>query len=220
MENVLSWQKIWLLDMIAFYAGLGIVMITGVMAIVEMSMGFLNQQSNWKPAADPYFQITPAASLLDQSWLKALDEVNQMNINGSRINDLALWGLPSSVLSSCTCYLVERAVGTPIFNASTTRADDSLCLLPWSGNPAQAVFPDNLIAENSLSLQTTSPKFFAKSGDSVGLPSSCAFTRTIPNNPNNIQHRVIVSPNETKKVFEFYSCAFDDSESQCSFEKV
>ena len=51
-------------------------MITGVMAIVEMSMGFLNQQSNWELAADPYFKITPAASLLDQSWLKALDEIN------------------------------------------------------------------------------------------------------------------------------------------------
>ena len=116
MKNVLTWERIWLLDVIAFYAGLGIVMITGVMAIVEMSMGFLNQQSNWEPAADPYFQITPAASLLDQSWLKALDEINQMNINGSRINNLTLWGPPggelsSSDLSSCTCYLIERAVG-------------------------------------------------------------------------------------------------------------
>lgn len=206
--------------MIAFYAGLGIVMITGVMAIVEMSMGFLNQQNNWKPAADPYSQITPAASLLDQSWLKALDQINQMDINGSRINNLALWGLPSSRLSSCTCYLVERAVGNPMFNASTTKADDSLCLLPWSGTPAQAVFPDQLIAQNSLPLQTTSPKFVAKSGDSVGFPSSCTFTRTIPNKPNNIQHRVIVSPDENKKVLEFYSCAFDDNETSCSFEKI
>jgi hypothetical protein len=208
--------------MIAFYAGLGIVMITGVMAIVEMSMGFLNQQGNWKPPVDPYLQVTPAASLLDQSWLKALDEINQMNINGSRINNLALWGLPSSSLSSCTCYLVERAVGVgaDTFDKSTYEADDGKCLLPWSGNPAEAVFPDNLIAENSLSLQTTSPKFVAKSGDSVGLPASCTFTRTIPNEPNNIQHRVVVSPNENKKVFEFYSCAFDDSESQCSFEKI
>jgi hypothetical protein len=195
-------------------------MITGVMAIVEMSMGFLNQQSNWEPAADPYFKITPAASLLDQSWLKALDEINQMNIDGSRINNLALWGLPSIRLSSCTCYLVERAVGAPMFNASTTQSDDSLCLLPWSGNPAQAVFPDNLIAENSLPLQTTSPKFVAKSADSVVLPSSCTFTRIIPGNPNNILHRVIVSPNKDKKVFEFYSCAFSDSESQCSFENI
>ena len=206
--------------MIAFYAGLGIVMITGVMAIVEMSMGFLNQQNNWKPAEDPYFQITPAASLLDQSWLKALDQINQMDINGSRINNLALWGLPSSRLSSCTCYLVERAVGNPMFNASTTKADDSLCLLPWSGNPEQAVFPDHLIKQNSLSLQTTSPKFVAKSGDSVGFPSGCTFTRTIPSKPNNIRHRVIVSPNENKKVLEFYSCAFDDSERLCSFEKT
>ena len=205
--------------MIAFYAGLGIVMITGVMAIVEMSMGFLNQQNNWEPAADPYFQVIPSASLLDQSWLKALNEINQMKINGSRINNLALWGLPSSGLSSCTCYLVERAVGAPLFSRSTTKAEDDLCLLPWSGNPPQAVFPDNLIASNSLSLQTASPKFVAKSGDSVGFPSSCTFSRTIPGNPNNIQHRVLVNPNENKKAFEFYSCAFDDSDSQCSFEK-
>ncbi len=197
-------------------------MITGVMAIVEMSMGFLNQQGNWKPAADLYWQVTPAASLLDQSWLKALDEINQMNINGSRINNLALWGLPSSGLSSCTCHLVERAVGVgaDTFDKSTYEADDGKCLLPWSGDPAQAVFPVNLIAENSLSLQTTSPKFVAKSDDSVGLPSSCTFTRTIPNEPNSIQHRVVVSPNENLKVFEFYSCVFDDSESQCSFEKI
>ena len=208
--------------MIAFYAGLGIVMITGVMAIVEMSMGFLNQQGNWKTPVDPYLQVTPAASLLDQSWLKALDEINQMNINGSRINNLALWGLPSSGLSSCTCHLIERAVGVgaDTFDKSTYEADDGKCLLPWSGDPAQSVFPDNLIAENSLSLQSTSPKFVAKSVDSVGLPASCTFTRTIPNEPNNIQHRVVVSPNENKKVFEFYSCAFDDSESQCSFEKI
>ena len=194
-------------------------MITGVMAIIEMSMGFLNQQSNWKPAVDPYFQVTPAASLLDQSWLKALDKINQMNINGSRINNLALWGLPSSQLSSCTCYLVERAVGAPMFNKISTQVDDDLCLLPWSGTPPQAVFPDDLIAANSLTLQTTSPKFAAKSDNSVGFPSSCTFTRTIPNSSNNIQHRVLVSPNETKKVFEFYSCAFYDSDSQCAFEK-
>ncbi len=194
-------------------------MITGVMAIIEMSMGFLNQQSNWKPAADPYFQVTPAASLLDQSWLKALDKINQMNINGSRINNLALWGLPSPQLSSCTCYLVERAVGAPMFNKISTKLNDDLCLLPWSGTPPQAVFPDDLIPANSLTLQTTSPKFAAKSDNSVGLPSSCTFTRTIPSNPNNIQHRVLVSPDETKKVFEFYSCAFYDSESQCAFEK-
>lgn len=208
------------MDVIAFYAGLGIVMITGVMAIVEMSMGFLNQQNNWKPAADPYFQITPAASLLDQSWLKAVDEINQMNINGSRINNLALWGLPSSRLSSCTCYLIERAVGAPIFNSGATMADDDLCLLPWSGNPPQAVFPNNLIAANSLPLQTASPTFVARSGNSVGFPSGCTFMRTIPSSPNNIQHRVIISPNENKKVFEFYSCAFDDRQSQCSFEKL
>ena len=205
--------------MIAFYAGLGIVMITGVMAIVEMSMGFLNQQGNWKPPVDPYFQITPAASLLDQSWLKALDEINQMNIDGSLIDNLALWGLPSSGLSSCTCHLIERAVGVGAVDKSTYEADDGKCLLPWSGDPAQPVFPDNLIAENSLSLQSTSPTFVAKSGDSVGLPSSCTFTRIIANQPNNIQHRVIVSPNENKKVFEFYSCAFYDSESQCAFER-
>ena len=95
-------------------------------------------------------------------------------------------------------------------------------MLPWSGDPAQSVFPDNLIAENSLSLQSTSPKFVAKSVDSVGLPASCTFTRTIPKESNNIKHRVVISPNENKKVFEFYSCAFDDSESesQCSFEKI
>lgn len=195
-------------------------MITGVMAMVEMSMGFLNQQNNWKPAADPYFQITPSASLLDQSWLKALDQINQMDINGSRINNLALWGLPSGRLSSCTCYLVQRAVGNPMFNASITKADDNLCLLPWSGNPEKAEFPDHLIAQNSLSLQTTSPKFVAKSGDSAGFPSGCTFTRTIPSKPNNIKHRVIVSPNENKKVLEFYSCAFDDNERLCSFEKI
>ena len=216
--------------MIAFYAGLGIVMITGVMAIVEMSMGFLNQQSNWEPAADPYLQVTPDASLLDQSWLKALDEINQMNIDGSLIDKLALWGLPSSGLSSCTCHLIERAVGVGAVDKSTYEVDDGKCLLPWSGDPAQAVFPDNLIAENSLSLQTTSPKFAAqnlplrlsplKPGDSVGLPASCTFTRTIPDEPNNIQHRVVVNPNVNKKVFEFYSCAFDDSESQCLFEKI
>ena len=191
-------------------------MITGVMAIVDMSMGFLNQQGNWKTPVDPYLQVTPAASLLDQSWLKALDEINQMNINGSRINNLALWGLPSSGLSSCTCHLIERAVGVGAVDKSTYEADDGKCLLPWSGDPAQAVFPDNLIAENSLSLQTTSPKFVAKSGDSVGLPASCTFTRTI----NDIQHRVLVSPNENEKVFEFYSCAFDESKSECSFEKI
>ena len=169
-------------------------MITGVMAIVDMSMGFLNQQGNWKPPVDPYLQVTPAASLLDQSWLKALDEINQMSINGSRINNLALWGLPSSGLSSCTCYLVERAVGVgdDTFDKSTYEADDGKCFLPWSGDPAQSVFPDNLIAENSLSLQSTSPKFVAKSGDSAGLPASCTFTRTIPNEPNNIQHLSLI----------------------------
>jgi len=220
---------------IAFYAGLGIAMITGVMAIVEMSMGFLNQQGNWKPPVDPYLQVTPAASFLDQSWLKALDEINQMNINGSRINSLTLWGPPggeplSSDLSSCTCHLIERAVGVGAIDKSTYKADDEKCLLPWSGDPAQAVFPDNLIAENSLSLQTTSPKFAAqnlalrlsslKPVDSVGLPDSCTFTRTIPNVPNDIQHRVFVNPNKNEKVFEFYSCAFYANESQCSFEKI
>lgn len=196
------------IDMVAFYAGLGLVMITGIMAIVEMSMGFVMQQNRWEP--DRIYSKS-SSSALDRDWLQVLDIINNANVE-----DLALWSYNGSRLRSCTCYLVERSV----FSKSEDKLREEECLLGQDSG-SNAIFPSDLIPKNSRPIQP----LFARGSYSpaTSFVTSCDFKRSISLEGTDVklQHRVLIFPDSSSKTIKLYSCAFDDinSDNICSFEK-
>ena len=199
---------------VAFYAGLGLVMITGIMAIVEMSMGFAVQQNRWEPN-NIYSKISPSAASLDRDWLQVLDIVNNVNVNGSRMTNLALWGQNGSRLRSCTCYLLERSA----FSRREEKLSEDECLFGQDGD-SKTIFPSDLIANNSRPIQSS----FAREPlpPATSFLTSCDFKRSasIAGSDVTLKHRVLIFPDSASKTMKLYSCAFDDKKSdQCSFEK-
>lgn len=200
--------------MVAFYAGLGLVMITGILAIVEMSMGFVLQQNRWEPN-NIYSKISPSAASLDRDWLQVLDIINNVNVNNSSMKDLALWGQNGSRLRSCTCYLLERSV----FGRSEEKLSEDECLL-GQDDDSEPIFPSNLIAKNTRSVQS----LFAREPlpPATFFLTSCDFksAASIVGSDVTMKHRVLIFPDSASKTLKLYSCAFDDKKSdQCSFEK-
>ena len=197
------------IDMVAFYAGLGLVMITGIMAIVEMSMGFVMQQNRWEP--DRIYSKS-SSSALDRDWLQVLDIINNVNVNGK---DLALWSYNGTSLRSCTCYLVERSV----FGKSENKLREDECLLGQDGG-SNAIFPSDLIPKNSRPIQSVFARGYSPATSFV---TSCDFKRSISLSGTDVklQHRVLVFPDSSSKTLKLYSCAFDDisPDNICSFEK-
>lgn len=198
--------------MVAFYAGLGIAMITGIMAIVEMSMGFVVQQNRWE-SINIYSKISAAS--LDRYWLQVLNIVNN-------VNDLALWDPDKSDLElrDCTCDLLKRSV----FSESIEPDREVDCLLGLDTN-SQAIFPSDLISkefrrpiQSSFVREVKSP--------ATSFLTSCDFKRLADVNINGInvtvKHRVLIFPDRVSETLKLYSCAFDGDDpdqNQCSFEK-
>ena len=200
--------------MVAFYAGLGLVMITGILAIVEMSMGFVLQQNRWEPN-NIYSKISPSAASLDRDWLQVLDIINNVDVNDSSMKDLAMWGQSGSRLRSCTCYLLERSV----FGRGEEKLSEDECLL-GQDDDSETIFPSNLIAKNTRPVQS----LFAREPlpPSTSFLTSCDFksAASIVGSDVTMKHRVLIFPDSASKTLKLYSCAFDDKKSdKCSFEK-
>lgn len=199
---------------IAFYAGLGLVMMTGIMAIVEMSTGFVVQQNRWE-SNNIYSKTSPSAASLDRDWLQALDVINNVNANGLSMKDLALWGQNGSRLRSCTCYLLERS----IFGRGEEKLSEEECLF-GQDDDSKAIFPSDLISKNTRPIQSVFVRESLPSATS--FLTSCDFksSASIVGSDVTLKHRVLIFPDSASKTIKLYSCAFDDKKSdQCTFEK-
>jgi len=175
------------------YAGLGIAMMAGIMAIFEFGLSITGQEGQLLPPVDPYFEVEGLLQRnADREFLVLLNSPDVLLAMGeqssqSLCNCLKCRVKPLGKDNSDT-NLCERSILTsPHCEANEDIAQEYLFLDGYVDKPVLGSAPDN--------------SFFA---------SACVLTSI------SADHRVLVRPNDIDPVspYEIYSC----SGSRCSFE--
>ena len=179
--------------MVYLYAALGVVMMTGIMAVVEMGLSMTGQSFLFKPN-DPYLQHlkSDAVGIRDQQILNLLHDQDDLD-----------------------------AVGRSLGNAEL--CDQLLCRSSPAGaaycRPATNLVPANLLASDAAE-RFTELSQLTRSGaspppaDSV-FASACAL--------QDGTHRLLIQPDPAPQdpqiPYRLFSCVLDGS-STCTFEFI
>ena len=187
------------------YAGLGIAMMTGVMAMFEFGLSITGQEVRLLPPVDSYFEQEGLSQrIADRDFLRLLNTPGVL---------MAMGDQSSQHLCNCLKCRVQisgssnpEVIPGPLdqAQASASLCDDSVLTSPHcDGN--------DKIAQGYLFLNGYKDEPVNGTADEITFFSSaCALTSVAT------EHRVLVKLNERNSVspYELYSC----NGSRCSFE--
>ena len=179
--------------MVYLYAALGVVMMTGIMAVIEMGLSLTGQSFLLKPD-DPYRQnlISDAVGIRDQQILNLLRDQDDLDAIGRTLDRARL----------CDQLLCRSSPA----GAAHCRSADNLD-------------PANVLA-NDAGERFTELSQFTRSGVSPPpadsfLANACALQAGM--------HRLLIQPDPTPEVpqipYRLFSCVLDGS-STCIFESI
>lgn len=178
--------------MVYLYASLGMLMLTGIMAIFEMSISFDSQQMSFRPPLDSY--LGSQAQTADRDLMALLATPDLLDTLGRTVGSQKR---PWTGLSLCDQLLCRVNPG----EQSRCQQGNSYDSTMFSNSPLSLYRPG---------LQTTS--------SSQGLAGSCALSAPQSDHRVLIVPSDSSEPLElARRPYSFYSCSLDQ-ESTCDFE--
>ena len=176
-----------------FYASLGMLMLTGIMAIFEMAVSFNSQQMNFRPPGDSY--LGSKAQTADRD-LMALLATPDLLISMGR--DVSGQQQPWTGQSLCDQLMCRVEPGFQSVCQGTNAYDDTL-------------FGQSPLASYRPGLQTTS--------SSPGLLGSCALSSPQSDHRVLVVPNASADPIDVAmRPYQLYSCSLEQ-ETTCSFEQ-